>query len=306
MALIVIGVSIVWSSLLIAFLVGAFAGGIGVLVLCRRYFSVPKELVALLSSTNQTVTSLSTALASPTTRGKWGELQLERVLELAGMSAYCDFDTQVTLIGQNGKQQRPDVIVYLPSGRHLVVDSKAPLDAYLKAADLEGDRRREKMTSFVGHLKAHMQQLATSRYDQAPELDSPPLVFLFLPSEAAFRAALEHDDSLLSYCDSKGVFLTSPLTLIACLRAVAHCWKEHQREGSVLDILNLSKQLEGGLVEVTDLWSNLSRQLTQTVTTFNQATTALNSNVREANAMLASTPAPKTVQSVSKKVQVVL
>ena len=174
-------------------------------------------LTSQLQSLGTETTNLVKALRTPHTRGQWGEMQLRRTVEIAGMVDYCDFRVQQTLYGEDSRL-RPDMIVLLPNGRRLVVDSKAPLAAYLDAIELEDDGlRAAKLKHHAAQVRAHVEKLGQKAYwaqfDHAPEF-----VIAFLPGESFYSAALQHDPSLIEFGADQKVLVATPTTLIALLR----------------------------------------------------------------------------------------
>ncbi len=222
--------------------------------------------------------SLVKAMKTPTARGRWGEMQLRRVVEIAGMLNHCDFYEQQVLEGQEG-MFRPDLIVQLPGSRHVVVDSKVPLDAYLDAMCLdEGIEREEKLRLHAKQVRAHLQQLSKKAYWEClPQ--TPEFVVLFLPSEAFFSAALEQDPSLLEAGAVQKVIIATPTTLIALLKAVAYGWKEENLSRHVEQVSILGQEIYKRLIDMSGSWNKMGRSLSQAVESYNKAVGTLESRV---------------------------
>ncbi len=237
------------------------------------------EAVALAGeSLRRETQQLSHALRSPSVRGQWGELQLRRVCELAGMLAYCDFEPQVTVRGDEGVQ-RPDLLVRLPGNRRLVVDAKAPLAAYLEAMSATDERfRSARLTAHAAQVRAHVQQLSAKRYWKQFE-DAPDFVVLFLPGEAFFAAALDADPSLLEAALEEKVLLATPTTLIALLKAAAYGWRQERVADEAAEVARLGRELHERLAVFEDQLTGIGRGLRRAVQSYNRALGSLERRV---------------------------
>ena len=213
--------------------------------------------------------SLVKALRTPNVRGRWGEIQLKRVIELAGMLEACDFDEQPTLFSESGQRFRPDVTVRLPGGRTVVVDAKVPLQAFLNAQEATDEPTRAKhMTDHARQVRDHMQKLGSKSYwEQLPA--SPELVVMFLPGESFFQAALNEDVSLIEFGVEQKVFPASPITLIALLRAVEHGWREERIQKNAAEISALGAELYNRVARMTSYLEDLRGKLDGAVQTYN-------------------------------------
>jgi DNA recombination protein RmuC len=213
--------------------------------------------------------SLVKALRTPNVRGRWGEIQLKRVIELAGMLEACDFDEQPTLFSESGQRFRPDVTVRLPGGRTVVVDAKVPLQSYLNAQEASDEPTRAKyMIDHARQVRDHMQKLGSKSYWEQLE-SSPELVVMFLPGESFFQAALNEDVTLIEFGVEQKVFPASPITLIALLRAVEHGWREERIAKNAAEISALGAELYNRVARMTVYLEDLRRKLDGAVQTYN-------------------------------------
>jgi len=222
---------------------------------------------------------LTDALKRPGVRGRWGELQLKRVVELAGMLEYCDFMEQHTIQGADDERIRPDVVVRLPGGKRIVVDAKAPLDAYLRALEAPDEIARQNlMSEHARQVRNHISQLsAKSYFDKVAS--TPEFVVMFLPGEMFFSAALEQDPGLIECGVEKRVIPASPTTLIALLRAAAYGWQQEAMEENARKISDLGKNLYEAVRTLGDRVQTLGTRLKSTLEAYNDSVGSLEGNV---------------------------
>ena len=224
---------------------------------------------------------LTDALKRPGVRGRWGELQLKRVVELAGMIEYCDFIEQGTINGDE-RRMRPDLVVRLPGGRHVVVDAKVPLDAYLRALEAPDEAaRQELLADHARQVRTHLTQLAAKDY-AAHVQPSPDFVVMFLPGEMFLSAALEQDPTLIEFGavgNAKRVIPSSPTTLIALLRAVAYGWQQEAMEENARKISELGRSLYEAVRTLGARVDTLGTRLKSSLEAYNDAVGSLEGNV---------------------------
>jgi DNA recombination protein RmuC len=218
--------------------------------------------------------ALVTALRTPQVRGRWGEVQLRRVVELAGMVEHCDFIEQPTLSGPDGRC-RPDLVVRLPGGGSVVVDAKVPLAAYL---DLTSGRPGAGLPAHARQLRSHVEALATKAYWEAMAA-SPDFVVLFVPGEPVLAAALESDPALLDDAAAARVLLASPVTLIALLKSVAYGWRQEAMTNNAREVCRLGRELHTRLGLLADRLGRVGRGLDTAVRSYNEAVGTLEGRV---------------------------
>jgi len=223
--------------------------------------------------------ALSTALRKPQVRGQWGELQLRRVVELAGMVEHCDFEMQATATGADGRTIRPDLKVTLAEGRFLYVDSKVPLAAFLDALQSGDDAvRGAGLARFAANVRTHVDQLAAKEYFKAGPA-SPEFVVLFLPSEALAAEALAQQPDLHEYAAHRNVVIATPTTLIAMLRAVAYGWRQAALSEAAAEVFALGRELADRLGSMGGHFDKLGRSLTAAVRAYNVTLGSLETRV---------------------------
>ena len=228
---------------------------------------------------SKTTGSLVQALRAPQVRGQWGEMQLRRTVEMAGMINYCDFEEQASVETSDGQRQRPDMIIRLPNERVVVVDSKVPLAAYLDALQSEDpDHQKERMVAHARHIRDHIKALSAKSYWTQFD-NTPEFVVLFIPNETIFSAALEQDPQLIEQGVLNKVILATPTTLIALLKAIAYGWQQEAIAREAKEIAALGKELYERVSVVTGHFTKLGKSLDQSVGCYNKAVSSLESRL---------------------------
>ena len=232
------------------------------------------QLTAQLKLLADGTRSLAVALGSTQTRGRWGEIQLERILDFVGMQEGVDYTRQT---GREGG--RPDVVVHLPGGKNVVIDSKAPFDAFERAAAAATEEgRAAALTEFARRVRSHVQELGRKGY-WAHVTPSPDFTFMFLPGDAYLAAAEEHDHELFSFAYERGVLLATPRTIIVLLRTIRVAWQNENASDNAQAVLAVAAELHERLGKLADHLAKVGRGLDSAVKAYNQAVGSYGSRV---------------------------
>jgi DNA recombination protein RmuC len=251
--------------------------------------------------------ALVDALRKPQARGRWGEVQLRRVVEHAGMLERCDFTEQATVLSADGATLRPDLVVQLAGGRSVVVDAKVTLAAYLEAAESDDERFREdRLDAHARHLRQHVDRLADKAYWSAL-VDAPEFVVLFVPGEAFLAPALERDPALLEHAFARRVHIATPTTLVSLLRTMAYAWQQEALTANAQAVFTTGKDLYARLGSLGAHVDKLGRTLGTAVADYNRTVGSLERTVlpaarrmSELGVVDAPLPVPREVDAVAK------
>jgi DNA recombination protein RmuC len=248
----------------------------------EAYGSIKSQLESMQTSQQslaQETQNLVKALRRPEVRGRWGEITLRRLVELAGMVEHCDFQEQVHTVDQDDKIFRPDMIVRMPDQRELVVDVKTPLDAYLEAVEAKDDEQRAlKLKRHARNVREHIRRLASKSYwDQFSR--SPEFVILFIPGDQFLSAALNEDPDLIESALSQQIILATPTSFVALLKAVAYGWRQLSLAENAEEIRQLAEDLYGRLTAFAGHMNRVGKQLASSVENYNRAVGSLERKV---------------------------
>ena len=276
------------------------------------YSGLRQQISSLISTQEELRTeagNLVKALRAPQTRGRWGEFQLRKVVEMAGMLEHCDFDEQSSTDTEQGKL-RPDMIVKLPGLRNIVVDAKVPLAAYLDSLEMEDNESRSlKLKDHARQVKDHIGKLSKKSYWEQFQ-PTPDFVILFLPGEIFYSAALQSDPSLIEAGVDQKVILATPTTLIALLRAVAYGWTQEALADNAQKISDLGKEMHDRIVTMYEHFESVGKHLNNSTKAFNQAISTLDSRVlvsarkfKELKAVTGTKEIPDNVYQIESSVR---
>jgi DNA recombination protein RmuC len=247
----------------------------------EAYGSIREQLTAMAADQkllNQETKNLVNALRRPEVRGRWGEITLRRLVELAGMVEHCDFQEQVHKVGED-QVIRPDLIVWMPDQRQLVVDVKTPLDAYLEAVEAKSDEQRQLgLTRHARNVRNHIRSLASKSYWEQFD-ESPEFVILFIPGDQFLSAALGEEPDLIEFALSKQIILATPTSFVALLKAVAYGWRQSVLADNAKEIRILAEDLHARLGTFVGHMNRVGRQLASSVENYNKAVGSLERSV---------------------------
>jgi DNA recombination protein RmuC len=236
-----------------------------------------RSLVLSEQNLSKETANLSKALSSPNVRGNWGQIHLQRAIELAGLQEHCDFELQKSVLYQE-EVKRPDLVIQLPGQRQIIVDAKTPLEAYLRSFEMETEEgQKEKLKQHAKQLRKHIQELSQKEYFKTPT--SIECVILFLPADAIFESALKVDPLLLENALTKGIVLATPSSLFAILKAVAFTWRQDAISENAQKIAEIGTELYDRLKIMVGHFEKVGRNLQTSVDAYNQTVSSMDSRV---------------------------
>lgn len=236
------------------------------------------DLIISQNSLKNETSRLVSALKTPITRGRWGEIQLRRVVELSGMVEHCDFQEQITVNNADAKI-RPDMVIYYPGNKQVVVDSKVPLTAYLKSLEVSNEiEKKILLKDHAKQLRDHVIKLSKKEYWSQFQ-DSPEFVIMFLPGEIFFSVAIEQDPELIEFAMREKVLITTPTTLLALLHTIAWGWRQENLAENAKQIVKMGQELYKRLCDLSQHFEKLGRSISYVVTHYNRAVASLESRV---------------------------
>ncbi|MBE6447057.1 MAG: DNA recombination protein RmuC [Alphaproteobacteria bacterium] len=236
------------------------------------------DLISTQNSLKKETCNLVAALKAPSARGRWGEMQLRRIVELSGMMNHCDFQEQVVSNDQD-RSIRPDMVIYYPGNKKVIVDSKAPLSAYFRSLEIpNGEDRKTLLQEHAKLIRRHILDLSKKEYwSQFPS--SPEFVIMFLPGEVFFSAAMEQDPLLIEFAMQKNIIMTTPSTLLALLHTISWGWQQENLANNAKQIVQLGKEMHKRLNDMLQHFRAVGRNITSTVQAYNQTVASLESRV---------------------------
>lgn len=245
------------------------------------YEALKQQVGDLIISQNSLKTETSrlvSALKTPNTRGRWGEIQLRRVVELSGMVEHCDFQEQISVSNSDIKI-RPDMVIYYPGNKQVIVDSKVPLTAYLKSLEVSDEiERKILLKEHAKQLRDHVIKLSKKEYWSQFQ-DSPEFVIMFLPGEVFFSVAIEQDPELVEFAMRERILITTPTTLLALLHTIAWGWRQENLAENAKQIVKMGQELYKRLCDLSQHFSNLGKSVSSVVSNYNRTIASLESRV---------------------------
>lgn len=236
------------------------------------------DLMVSQSNLKNETNRLVSALKAPTVRGRWGEVQLRRIVELAGMVEHCDFDEQVSFENQ-GTKIRPDMIIYYPGGKQVIVDAKVPLTAYLKSLEIDEEiEKKNLLREHAKQIRDHVIKLSRKEYWGQVQ-STPEFVIMFLPGEIFFSTAMDQDPSLIEFAIKEGIIISTPTTLLALLHTIAWGWRQENLADNAKQIVKMGQEIYKRLSDLSGHFASLGKSISNAVMNYNQTVANLESRV---------------------------